>query len=307
MITYQRSDMDDCSQSAQSMHSSKSSNKLSSKPLPIIFQRLFDGLNEQTIEAIHAIDAVLPQTQCGLCGHHDGCLPYAHGIITQGEAINLCVPGGQAVTDRISQLTGRESLPASSSKWPIDPATQRPTAVRAIIRDSECIGCTKCIPACPVDAIIGTAKHMHSILTDLCTGCELCIAPCPVDCIDLVVHAHRPTEDARCREQAHLRQRYHQHLERVAESIETGSKPVVSTIESLMVNAMNQADTVSIDETDAKNTIMAAKLRTQLKKLQKQLAVAPSKDKELKIQEIEQQLMQLQNPNNQPSTDQGDL
>ncbi len=299
MITYQPSTSTDAT-SQDPLRSPKS--------VPILFQPLVDSLDSATLEAIYAIDAVLPQTQCGLCGHHDGCLPYAHGIITQNEAVNLCVPGGQAVTDRISELTGRDSLPASISKWQIDPMTQRPTAVRAIIRDSECIGCTKCIPACPVDAIIGTAKHMHSIISDLCTGCELCIAPCPVDCIDLVAHTHRPSDEARDREQAHLRQRYHQHLERVAQSIENGSKPVVSTIESQMVNVMNQADTVTIDETAAKNTIMAAKLRSQLKKLQKQLAAAPSIDKQQQIQAIEQELLQLQNnANTQHPTDQGDL
>lgn len=299
MITYQTSTFDSSSDLNEHTHSPKS--------LPILFQPLVESLDAATLEAIHAIDAVLPQTQCGLCGHHDGCLPYAHGIVTQNEAINLCVPGGQAVTDRISQITGRPSAPASASKWPIDTVTQRPTAVRAIIRDSECIGCTKCIPACPVDAIIGTAKHMHSIITDLCTGCELCLAPCPVDCIDLVVHPHRPSDKEREREQAHLRHRYHQHLQRVASSIEAGNKPVVSTIESLMVNVMNQADSVSIDETIAKNTIMAAKLRTQLKKLQKQHAAAPSTAKEQQIHEIQNQLLQLQNPDTQPATDQGDL
>lgn len=301
MITYETHTFHDSSNDPDDLKQSKT--------LPILFQPLFEPLDSATIDAIHAIDAILPQTQCGLCGHHDGCLPYAHGIITQDEAINLCVPGGQAVTDRISQLTGRQSLPASPSKWPIDPVTHRPTAARALIRDSECIGCTKCIPACPVDAIIGTAKHMHSIITDLCTGCELCLAPCPVDCIDLVAYTHRPSDTERNHEQAHLRHRYHQHLARVAKSIETGSKPVVSTIESQMVNVMNQSETISIDSTAAKNTIMAAKLRTQLKKLQKQLAVAPDTIKEQKIREIQEELLSLQNssPNPELSADQGNL
>ena len=121
-------------------------------------------------------------------------------------------------------------MPATSSKWSTDPVTNRPQEVRAIIREDDCIGCTKCIPACPVDAIVGTGKHMHTIFTDLCTGCELCLPPCPVDCIDLVPIDRQLGEEQRSAEQHHLKERYHTHLNRVAEQMAdaTLDKPVVA-------------------------------------------------------------------------------
>ncbi|MGM0784204.1 MAG: electron transport complex subunit RsxB [Pseudomonadota bacterium] len=126
---------------------------------------------------IDAIDALLPQTQCGKCGQ-PGCRPYAEAIAA-GEAINRCPPGGQRTVERLAELTDRPSLPLA------EPA-QEPLV--AWIREDECIGCTKCIQACPVDAILGAAKRMHTVIADECTGCELCVAPCPVDCIDLLPH-----------------------------------------------------------------------------------------------------------------------
>ncbi len=129
---------------------------------------------------IQTIDALLPQTQCGKCGH-DGCQPYAEGIAA-GEAINKCPPGGQATVAALAELLERPALPLAEAPVP----TQL-----AVIREAECIGCTKCIQACPVDAIVGGAKYMHTVLPDLCTGCELCIPPCPVDCIELVTAAPR--------------------------------------------------------------------------------------------------------------------
>lgn len=126
-------------------------------------------------ERIAAIDALLPQTQCGKCGH-PGCQPYAAGIAA-GEAINKCPPGGTATLRALAALLQVPELPLAL------PAT---AAQLAVIREAECIGCTKCIQACPVDAIVGAAKLMHTVIADECTGCELCIAPCPVDCIDLI-------------------------------------------------------------------------------------------------------------------------
>lgn len=131
---------------------------------------------------IDAIDAELPQTQCGKCGQ-PGCRPYAEAIV-DGEAINRCPPGGEATVARLAALTGRAPLPLA------EPA-QSPLVAR--IREAECIGCTKCLQACPVDAILGASKRMHTVIADECTGCELCVAPCPVDCIDLLPH---PTWEA---------------------------------------------------------------------------------------------------------------
>ncbi|UCJ16551.1 RnfABCDGE type electron transport complex subunit B [Pseudomonas sp. MM211] len=127
---------------------------------------------------IAAIDALLPQTQCGKCGH-PGCQPYAEGIAA-GEAINKCPPGGTATIHALANLLQVPELPLALPTTP---------AQLAVIREAECIGCTKCIQACPVDAIVGAAKLMHTVISDECTGCELCIAPCPVDCIDLITLA----------------------------------------------------------------------------------------------------------------------
>ena len=169
-------------------------------------------MNSQ-ISLVQSIDALLPQTQCGLCGHRDGCLPYAQSI-AEGEDANKCVPGGQPVADALAALLNRSKLPAEESVWPVQ-ADGRPQRMKAIIREDECIGCTKCISACPVDAIIGSGKLMHTILTDLCTGCELCIPPCPVDCIDLVEDLQPlPNETQRLTEQGDLRQRYYAHIQR---------------------------------------------------------------------------------------------
>ncbi len=263
--------------------------------LPILFEPLaLATLSDDKRIRIAQIDALLPQTQCGLCGHHDGCLPYAHGIVIQGEAPNLCVPGGQAVSDGIASILNIEPQPATPSKWQIDPISHRPIEVRAIIREDDCIGCTKCIPACPVDAIIGTAKHMHSIITELCTGCELCLAPCPVDCIDLVEHPRHIDDSTRQKEQAHLRQRYHKHLNRVAKTIEDGTKPLVNTIESQMANVINTAPNQAIDAQNAKNTIAAAKLRTQIKKLGKQLAVRADDALQARVDALSRELAMLE-------------
>ncbi len=125
------------------------------------------------------IDALLPQTQCTRCGYA-GCRPYAEAI-ARGEAeINQCPPGGAAAIGALARLLGREPRP-------LNPANGVETPHRvAQIDESRCIGCAKCLPPCPVDAIVGAPRHMHTVLTELCTGCELCIAPCPVDCIEMV-------------------------------------------------------------------------------------------------------------------------
>lgn len=125
---------------------------------------------------IQRIDALLPQTQCGKCGH-PGCKPYAEGIAS-GEPINKCPPGG---SETISALAALLKVPVLE----LDVSRGSAPAQIAYIREAECIGCTKCIQACPVDAIVGAAKLMHTVIIDECTGCDLCVAPCPVDCIEM--------------------------------------------------------------------------------------------------------------------------
>lgn len=265
--------------------------------LPILFSRFeLDRLSIEQRQKIATVDATLPQTQCGLCDHPEGCLPYAVAMVVDNEPHNKCVPGGQPVSDTIAEILGRESLNVRESQWPVDPNTSRPIEVRAVIREDDCIGCTKCIPACPVDAIIGTGKHMHSIITDLCTGCELCLPPCPVDCIDLVQMPREPlreTAEYRAKEQDHLRYRYHTHLNRVAEQMadKTHAKPVTSMIETMIGNASHQS--LDIDAKQAKTTITAAKLRTQIKKLEKQLTVRPNEAKQAQLLQLKQDLAQL--------------
>ena len=125
---------------------------------------------------IQRIDALLPQTQCGKCGH-PGCKPYAQGIV-DGEPINKCPPGGDETIEALAELLKVPVLELDVSRG------SAPAQV-AYIREAECIGCTKCIQACPIDAIVGAAKLMHTVLIDECTGCDLCVAPCPVDCIEM--------------------------------------------------------------------------------------------------------------------------
>lgn len=278
---------------------SNNSNLIRLANLPILFDSLdLERLPVATQAKIARIDACLPQTQCGLCDHADGCLPYAVAIVIDSEPYNKCVPGGQPVTDAIAQIINQDSsdtqpLNAEPSKWPIDVSSQRPVEVRAVIREDDCIGCTKCIPACPVDAIVGTGKHMHTIFTDLCTGCELCIAPCPVDCIDLVTVERTQSTAERTLEQEDLRQRYHTHLRRVSKQLadSSNSKPVVSMVEAKLNNAASQS--LNISEEQAKNTIAAAKLRSKIKKLEKQLSVRPNASKQTELEALQAELTQL--------------
>ena len=262
-------------------------------------------MNSQ-ISLVQSIDALLPQTQCGLCGHRDGCLPYAQSI-AEGEDANKCVPGGQPVADALAALLNRSKLPAEESVWPIQ-TDGRPQRMKAIIREDECIGCTKCISACPVDAIIGSGKLMHTVLTDLCTGCELCIPPCPVDCIDLVEDLQPlPTEAQRIAEQDDLRKRYYAHIQREEKRRIDRKGPVVRAEinTALFAQFSAQVDQVPVIEIvkkpadevvtlDAKTTIELAKLRTQIKKLEKQLSVCEDARKRLQLEELTQQLQALQ-------------
>ncbi len=128
------------------------------------------------------INEILPQTQCGQCGY-PGCRPYADAI-ADGEAINRCPPGGEGTIAQLADLLDLEAIPLDEEHGE---EQQAPSV--AYIREDECIGCTKCIQACPVDAILGAAKQMHTVIVSECTGCDLCVEPCPVDCIDMLTEA----------------------------------------------------------------------------------------------------------------------
>ncbi|MDH3066164.1 electron transport complex subunit RsxB [Achromobacter insolitus] len=125
------------------------------------------------------IDALLPQTQCTKCGY-DGCRPYADAIADGAAPINRCPPGGDEGIAALSALLDVPALPLDTTRGEPGPL------LVARIDEAHCIGCTLCIQACPVDAIVGANKHMHTVLADWCTGCDLCVAPCPVDCIQMV-------------------------------------------------------------------------------------------------------------------------
>lgn len=141
--------------------------------LPLLLQS-----DKSSRELTDRINALLPQTQCGQCGHA-GCRPYARAM-AQGAPINRCPPGGQPVIEALARLLHTQVLP-------LDPehGSFLPPRV-AVIREAECIGCTKCIQACPVDAIVGAARLMHTVIGAECTGCDLCLEPCPVNCIDMM-------------------------------------------------------------------------------------------------------------------------
>jgi electron transport complex protein RnfB len=127
-------------------------------------------------DLVRRIDALLPQTQCTRCGF-DGCRPYAEAIAEGRAGIDQCPPGGDAGVASLARLLGREATRLNPEFGEFTPPRV------AVIEEDTCIGCTKCIQACPVDAIVGASKRMHTVIASWCTGCELCIAPCPVDCI----------------------------------------------------------------------------------------------------------------------------
>jgi len=213
--------------------------------------------------SIEQIDALLPQTQCGLC-KHPGCRPYAEAMLA-GEDINHCVPGGEPTILALSKLLNKAIKPLDPD-YGVTPEHR----LVALIREDECIGCTKCIQACPVDAIVGAGKLMHTVIVDECTGCNLCVPPCPVDCIDLVpgpdipMTWHPPVENGQAQAKAkadHARQRYLARNKRLAKK--TATVPVTATPVPV------QADQASL-------MISAAMARSQLKKLQKQIHVLQS-------------------------------
>lgn len=245
------------------------------------------------------IDALLPQTQCGKCGH-PGCKPYAQGI-AQGEAINKCPPGGTETIAALADLLGIAVVALD---------TRRGTAPAqvAYIREAECIGCTKCIQACPVDAILGAAKLMHTVFIDECTGCDLCVAPCPVDCIEMrplptniipiVGGLAREAEQYKARhlKREHARSRYERRAERLrreeqhkqAERLARAKlPPAVDTPRQLkgQTNAPSSFDEMALKK--AKVTLAMA--RAQLNKSLKAFGHPPTAQQQSQLVILQQQ------------------
>jgi Na+-translocating ferredoxin:NAD+ oxidoreductase subunit B len=192
-------------------------------------------------DVIKRIDAVLPQTQCTRCGY-PACLPYAEAI-AQGQAdINQCPPGGDAGIRLLASVTGK-------SYQPLDPTfgVEAPRKL-AWIDETRCIGCTLCIAACPVDAIVGGNKCMHTVIAQDCTGCELCVAPCPVDCIDMIEPVSPlgwTVGDAdRARQQFYDRNARHAKLDAASEK-ETTKK---TSLQDILVRAKAKAKTNTIKQ-----------------------------------------------------------
>ncbi|WP_133128151.1 RnfABCDGE type electron transport complex subunit B [Legionella nagasakiensis] len=146
------------------------------------------------------IDKLLPQTQCGECGY-PGCFPYAQALAQGGATIDGCPPGGVETLRALGQLLNIDPTPYGSMV-----AAKHRLPSRAVIRESECIGCTKCIQACPVDAIVGSSRLMHTVLAHECTGCGLCVEPCPVDCIEMVPLPEAGYDKDLARQRYHARQ-----------------------------------------------------------------------------------------------------
>ncbi len=150
-------------------------------------------------DIINRIEKILPQTQCGECGFK-GCRPYAEALASKAAPIDRCPPGGTKVLQALADVLNCDSTP-----YLPEMATKTRPPQLALIREEECIGCTKCIQACPVDAIVGAAKSMHAIVSTECTGCGLCVEPCPVDCIDLVPQAENTYDQERAHERHQAR------------------------------------------------------------------------------------------------------
>jgi len=163
-------------------------------------------------ELVARIDALLPQTQCRQCGY-SGCRPYAEAIVAGRAGINQCPPGGN---NGARELAAAAGVPYA----PVDPrfGATKPPAVAAI-DETLCIGCMLCIEACPVDAIVGAPKLMHTVIAAVCTGCELCVAPCPVDCISLRATGAQPTREERRLAATQARVRFQRRTDRLVRAV----------------------------------------------------------------------------------------
>lgn len=177
--------------------------------------------------SVDRINDILPQTQCTLCGY-SGCKPYSKAIIDDHESIDKCLPGGLDTAKSIASITG-QYLPNSLDEF------KKPNT-KVSINPNECIGCTKCIQACPVNAIVGGPRLMHDIIPDLCTGCDLCIPHCPVDCIDIIPSEHPLPDPGYLKSQHNLKtkafkQKKHRTTSRIQVSKERTPQQTMSLIE----------------------------------------------------------------------------
>jgi electron transport complex protein RnfB len=190
-------------------------------------------LTQETL--IAQIDALLPQTQCRQCGY-DGCKPYATAIANGEADINQCPPGGDTGIHALAALLQRPYQPLNLAH-----GVTKPKAV-AVIDEATCIGCTLCISACPVDAILGAAKLMHTVISQECTGCELCLPPCPVDCISMHMVAGRAlamnAEEATLARRRHEQRNYRQALEKHHKT-QTYHKPATADTSNVQAEAAN--------------------------------------------------------------------
>ena len=224
--------------------------------------------------SVQAIDALLPQTQCGKCGH-PGCKPYAEGI-ANGEAINKCPPGGEATIHALAQLLDVPELPLELPAVPPQ---------IALIREAECIGCTKCIQACPVDAIVGAAKLMHTVITAECTGCELCVAPCPVDCINILPLADAEAVAQRQRADQ-FRRRHEAHQARLAR--DEARRKAERATRAAVVPAVPVVQPAAGDDQYKRLKIEAAMAKVVLAKAEKQLAQRGNAELQRQVEELRQ-------------------
>ncbi len=204
------------------------------------------------------INALLPQTQCTKCGYQ-GCEPYAQAIALDEAAINRCPPGGQEGIVALAHLLKRPVMELDTAC-----GTHQPLRV-AVIDEQFCIGCTLCIQACPVDAIIGASKLMHTVLPEQCTGCDLCVAPCPVDCISMVpvkpARTWTPQDATRARTQFEARQR---RLAQQPESLRQSPESGASAASASQTSATQEV--VTADHTDKQAAIAQALARARARR-----------------------------------------
>lgn len=256
---------------------------------------------------ITIIDGLLPQTQCTKCGYQ-GCKPYAQAI-AGGAEINHCPPGGD---ETIKALANLLDVPVVALAEPAS------VAQIAYIREEECIGCTKCIQACPVDAIVGSAKLMHTVISSECTGCDLCIAPCPVDCIDMRplplnltpmvgdLHLTEKQRVARKIRRDHARNRFearairlknNELLRKQAREIRLGSSKVAKAIDpKLLLEKMTtqKAEATPLTAEQKRLKIDTAMAQVALKKLEKQLKQHQSLELQEQLEVLQNKLTQMQ-------------